>query len=266
MMATNNVTSGRLAALEAIIERGMKTFVEVGNALLEIRDSRLYRESFATFDEYCRERWKMSRIHAHRMIEAAGVANTLLPIGNVPKNEAQARELAPLPPERQREIAATIDFTKATAKEIHVAVEKASTVAKNGHAAKAVKAAEQSQPRHDSSYLHDKTRLIGKIHAAMGKHPRKCSDLQHAIMKAINATPDAPMEYLRWFFKEMMRRRRETSIIAEKRTWRPDAMVKLDLIKIIDWIEIELHNYISGESAAPEAEQHPNESHKEETQ
>lgn len=33
----------RLEELEATIERGLTTFVEVGLALLEIRDSRLYR-------------------------------------------------------------------------------------------------------------------------------------------------------------------------------------------------------------------------------
>jgi hypothetical protein len=33
----------RLIELESVIETGIKTFVEVGNALLEIRDSKLYR-------------------------------------------------------------------------------------------------------------------------------------------------------------------------------------------------------------------------------
>ncbi|MBN1485302.1 MAG: hypothetical protein JXA37_11335 [Chloroflexia bacterium] len=35
---------GRLKALEATIEQGLKTFVEVGSALLEIRDGRLSPE------------------------------------------------------------------------------------------------------------------------------------------------------------------------------------------------------------------------------
>lgn len=33
----------RRGELEAAIERGLQTFVEVGNAIREIRDSRLYR-------------------------------------------------------------------------------------------------------------------------------------------------------------------------------------------------------------------------------
>ena len=76
-----------------------------GNALLEIRDSRLYRTSYGTFEDYCREKWQMSRIHAHRMIEAATVMDNLLPIGNIaPATESQARPLVSLPPEAQREV------------------------------------------------------------------------------------------------------------------------------------------------------------------
>lgn len=49
----------------------------------------------------------MSRIHAHRMIEAAGVCE-MLPIGNKPATESQARPLAKLPAEEQAEAAAQI--------------------------------------------------------------------------------------------------------------------------------------------------------------
>jgi hypothetical protein len=85
----------RLKELEAVIERGRRVFVKVGMALVEIRDRRLYRQNYPNFDAYCRDRWGWSRIHAHRHIEAAELA-ALLPIGNTPANEAQARELVPL--------------------------------------------------------------------------------------------------------------------------------------------------------------------------
>ena len=39
------------------IERGLETLVEVGNGLMQIRDGRLYQETHATFEEYCKERW-----------------------------------------------------------------------------------------------------------------------------------------------------------------------------------------------------------------
>lgn len=80
---------------EAVIERGLDTFVEVGEALLEIRDARLYHRTHGTFEDYCRERWGFDRTYAHRHIQAAEVAS-MLPIGNTPTNESVARELAPL--------------------------------------------------------------------------------------------------------------------------------------------------------------------------
>ena len=88
-----------LTECEDIIARGMATFVEVGQALLEIRDHRLYRKAgFGTFDLYCRKRWGWSRSYAHRHIQAAKVVG-LLPIGDRtagPVNEAQARALVPI--------------------------------------------------------------------------------------------------------------------------------------------------------------------------
>ena len=45
----------RLDACEQVIERGLATFVDVGTALLEVRDSRLYRVAYPTFEAYCAE-------------------------------------------------------------------------------------------------------------------------------------------------------------------------------------------------------------------
>jgi phage N-6-adenine-methyltransferase len=86
----------RLGELEGVIERGLATFVDVGAALLEIRDSRLYRESHATFEDYCRERWGLSSRHVNRTIIAAELTETVRPIGPAPASESVARELAPL--------------------------------------------------------------------------------------------------------------------------------------------------------------------------
>jgi len=64
----------------------------------------LYRADYGTFEDYCRDRWKMSRPHAYRMIDAAKVVENLSPIGDTPPNEAQTRELARLAPEQQRKV------------------------------------------------------------------------------------------------------------------------------------------------------------------
>lgn len=92
----------RLQQHETVIERGLKTFYDVGSALLDIRDNRLYRQEYGTFEAYCQQRWGMSKPHATRLIEAARVTENLVPIGTVPANEAQARELVSLEPDEQR--------------------------------------------------------------------------------------------------------------------------------------------------------------------
>jgi len=91
-----------LTDCEATIERGLQTFVEVGTALLTIRDRRLYRAQYKTFEDYCQERWGMSRPRAYQMIDAAAVVGTLSTIvDKVPTTESQARPLTQLPPEVQ---------------------------------------------------------------------------------------------------------------------------------------------------------------------
>lgn len=86
-----------LAENEFVIERGQQTFIEVGNALMEIREQRQYRGAgFTDFDTYCRERWGWSKRHANRIVESAEVVMQLGPIGPTPQAESQARPLAPL--------------------------------------------------------------------------------------------------------------------------------------------------------------------------
>jgi hypothetical protein len=88
--------TARLAELEQVVAAGLETFVDVGLALLEIRDGRLYRTTHETFDDYCRERWDLRREVGDRLIRAARVVEVLNPNGLMPANEAQTRELAPL--------------------------------------------------------------------------------------------------------------------------------------------------------------------------
>jgi hypothetical protein len=45
-----------LSAYEAVIEAGLTAFVQVGLALLAIRDRRLYRETHHSFETYLEER------------------------------------------------------------------------------------------------------------------------------------------------------------------------------------------------------------------
>jgi hypothetical protein len=95
-----------LAECEAVIARGIATFLEVGQALLRIRDERLYRPRFDTFEAYCRERWRFTDRRARHLMGAAEVMAALPSGTTVPANEAVARELAPLraEPDAMREV------------------------------------------------------------------------------------------------------------------------------------------------------------------
>lgn len=92
-----------LTACESVIETGIKVWYQVGEALLHIRDKRLYRADYTTFESYCRERWNMRRDYANKLISASDViANLDTNVSILPANESQARALASLEADDQR--------------------------------------------------------------------------------------------------------------------------------------------------------------------
>lgn len=94
-----------LATLEEVIEAGLGTFSRVGRALLQIRDCRLYRGSFESFDAYCQERWEFSRQRAHQLITAASTAEELSTIVDTPPaREAHVRPLLNVPEEHRPKV------------------------------------------------------------------------------------------------------------------------------------------------------------------
>lgn len=96
--------AARLAEREAVIGAGLASFVDVGEALADVRDSRLYRSTHASFEDYCLERWGLSRKRSYDLMGAASVVRGLSPMGDTepPANERQARELAPLRDDPER--------------------------------------------------------------------------------------------------------------------------------------------------------------------
>ena len=73
-------------------------------ALAEIRDSKLYRVYFSTFDAYCQEKWGFKKSYAHQLIASADVVGKLP--GNlsaIADNEGKARALSSVPePDREK--------------------------------------------------------------------------------------------------------------------------------------------------------------------
>lgn len=115
-----------LLVAEEIIEKHQKSFLEVGAALVAIKDGRLYRSEYKTFEEYVCSRWGWTRQRAYQLISADSVAEN---VKHVLQNARQASELAKAPKEKQAAVVdavaekATKENRKPTAKDYKEAVE-----------------------------------------------------------------------------------------------------------------------------------------------
>jgi hypothetical protein len=96
----------RLEKFETTIRSHFESFRLAGEALQAIRDSRLYRETNATFEDYCRTKWEMSKTQANRLISAAKVVENISTVA--PKEvtehltESVIRSLSALDPKDQK--------------------------------------------------------------------------------------------------------------------------------------------------------------------
>lgn len=95
-------SKARFNELAAVIRQGLSTFIEVGKALIELRDGKAYQAAgYSTFADCCERAFKISRPHAYRLIDASSMAEKLSPIGDIP-SEAVARELLKIKDESLR--------------------------------------------------------------------------------------------------------------------------------------------------------------------
>jgi hypothetical protein len=78
------------ARLVGVIHTSAK---DLGEAIMEIRDRKLYREKFPTFEAFILEEFNKGRSWAYNLMDAAKVSGVLSTIGVHPENERQAREL-----------------------------------------------------------------------------------------------------------------------------------------------------------------------------
>jgi hypothetical protein len=97
-----------LSTCETALDNLRMAFWAAGKALQVIRDGRLYRAEYPTFDAYCEGRWQMHRSYADKLIRAWPLAETLSPIGLKELNEGQVRELLPLAAKQGEEAAVIV--------------------------------------------------------------------------------------------------------------------------------------------------------------
>jgi DNA replication initiation complex subunit (GINS family) len=98
-----------LRRMEDTLRDHFESFSKAGDALIEIRDSRLYRETHGTFDDYCRERWDMSKTQANRLISAASVIHNIEKVKESKDiaehlTESAVRPLTGLTPSQQQKV------------------------------------------------------------------------------------------------------------------------------------------------------------------
>ncbi len=92
--------------LDNLVRRGLATFIEVGQALAEIRVRKLWRAGgHANWAAYCQVVGGLTKTHANRLINSSEIAGHLAqvtPIGVTPTAESQVRPLSKLKqPEQQ---------------------------------------------------------------------------------------------------------------------------------------------------------------------
>lgn len=59
----------QIETVEAKIETGLTDLIEVSRALLTVRDQKLYRSEFKTFEDYCRTKWGLSPRKTNQLLD-----------------------------------------------------------------------------------------------------------------------------------------------------------------------------------------------------
>lgn len=114
---------------EKVIEQGLAGFVEVGLALLAIRDGKKYRHAgYATFEDYCQRRWSISRRRGYHLTAAAETVAGMSTNVHIPQptREAQVRPLRAVDPAERAEVWAeaveSADGGQPTAKQVEAVI------------------------------------------------------------------------------------------------------------------------------------------------
>ena len=157
----------RLGQLIRTVERGLSQFLAVGAALLELRSSRLYRETHDTFESFCRETFGLARSTTDQVIRSASTAQLLIDSGvELPATttEATIRPVASLPAALQPvgwqliqavspKCGPTQPIAAKVVRTIRNAIEPAGDVGNNGHKRS------RSHPSRELAFVGPVTRL-----------------------------------------------------------------------------------------------------------
>jgi hypothetical protein len=198
----------RLAELEPIIERGLSKFVEVGKALLEFSDQRLYRQTHPTFKDYVEDKWKISVSRAYRMCEAAEAVK-MLPIGQQPevKNERQARELAKAQPEmRAKVLEQAAASGRVTTESIRKSVHLLKLPPASSSAGCAPDCASKERPK-DQASEEDRPHVVARVEAMSNAQAHDCTEADGAGERRFHPRLNTKKKLLNWWLRATPRER-----------------------------------------------------------
>ena len=185
LAATEAAKSQRLAQLEHIIAAGRQTFVDVGNALLEIRDLELYKPQYGSFEAYCIEKWGFAHSQAYRLMDAATLAAELSPNGETVLKESHARALARVPKEQRAAVLHTAS-RQAKAAGRQLTAKDIATAATPANPEDPIRAA-KATPRKSQT---EESRATGRDIAAAGPSPDSLKEpLAPAAANPMSAEP-----------------------------------------------------------------------------
>lgn len=94
----------RLRELESEIRRELRGFLVVGAAFLEIREKKLYKLKFDTFEDYCKKVWDITERMFRYISDGYKVVENLNKCSEFrlrPSREAQVRPMVRLKPQQQ---------------------------------------------------------------------------------------------------------------------------------------------------------------------
>ncbi len=102
----------RAAALDKIVERGARSYIELGRALKEIKGDGLYALlGFDTWEDYCIEKRNIAKSYAYYLVACYDLSTMVESKGlPIPQTERHARELLALKDDESKMLDAYHDF------------------------------------------------------------------------------------------------------------------------------------------------------------
>ena len=121
-----------LKQCEQVIAEGLQTFINVGRALLKIKEDKLYRSEFSSFEKYCKVRFGYTGNYCRRLIQASIIVQSLpqsVPTGTLSERSIRPATVLKNDSEKAKAIGAAITEAEAenravTSKDVQKQVDK----------------------------------------------------------------------------------------------------------------------------------------------